>query len=124
MAGTGVASRLEATCLFGDDVLGVVELLDLLDLGVAYFVVVAFGVAALGVADLGVADLGVVDLGVVALELGVASWVVNATCGLSDSRCGLLGNSGVLALVAGWACLTGVLRSCFSTVGDGSGSCI
>ncbi|RYF36327.1 MAG: TonB-dependent receptor, partial [Cytophagaceae bacterium] len=68
------------------------------DLGVA-----ALGVAGLGVADLGVADFGVADLGVAALGLGrsgVASCVVNANCGLSDSRCGLLGISGVLALGA------------------------
>jgi hypothetical protein len=73
VAGVGVALRLEATCLFGDDVLGVVEMPDLLDLGVASLGVRAFGVVALGVANLGVADLGVADLGVAALELGMAS---------------------------------------------------
>ena len=88
---------------FADAVFGVVESPVLPVFGVVAFGVTVLGVVALGVATLGVATFGVDDLGVAALGLGrsgVASCVVNANCGLSDSRCGLLGISGVLALGA------------------------
>jgi hypothetical protein len=113
------ARSVEEMCFFADAVLGVVEPPVLPVFGVAAFGVTVLGVLALGVAALGVATLGVVDLGVAALVLrgsGVANFGVNALRGLCDLRCGLADTRGVSTF---GACLMGVLRSCFSTLGDG-----
>jgi hypothetical protein len=102
-----------------DAVLGVVESTFLPVLGVVAFGVAVLGVLALGVAALGVATLGVDDFGVAALVLkgsGVATFGVNAFLGLCDLHCGLAETRGVSTF---GVCLTGVLRSCFSTLGDG-----
>jgi hypothetical protein len=114
----------------------VVDLPGLLDLGVVAFGVAAFGVAVFGVTDLGVAALGVTVLGVVAFGVGDfgvvlsvlrgsagATFGANALRGLCDLRCGLTDIKGVSAFGACSRCLTGVLRNCFSTLGEGSGSC-
>ena len=102
-----------------DAVFGVVESTFLPLFGVVAFGVTVLGVLDLGVAALGVATLGVDDLGVAALVLkgsGVAIFGVNAFRGLCDLRCGLAETRGVSAFDV---CFTGVLRSCFSTLGDG-----
>ena len=106
-------------CFFADAVLGVVESPALPVFGVVAFGVTVLGVLALGVAALGVATLGVDDLGVAAFVLrgsGVANFGVNALRGLCDLRCGLADTRGVSTL---GACLMGVLRICFSTLGEG-----
>ena len=108
---------------FADAVFGVVESPVLPVFGVVAFGVTVLGVAALGVATLGVATFGVDDLGVAALALkgsGVATFGVNALRGLCDLRCGLADTRGFSTF---GAFLTGVLRSCFSTLGEGWGSC-
>lgn len=106
-------------CFLAEAVLGVVETPVLPCFGVVAFGVSVLGVLALGIAALGVVTLGVDDFGVAVLVLkgsGVATFGVNALRGLCDLRCGLADTRGVSAFCA---CLTGVLRSCFSTLGDG-----
>jgi hypothetical protein len=131
-----MASILWRSAFFGDAVFGVVDLPGLLDFGVVAFGVAAFGVADFGVAVLGVTALGVTVLGAVALGMGdfgvvfsvlrgsaVATFGANALRGLCDLRCGLTDIKGVSVFGGCSKCLTGVLRNCFSTLGDGSGSC-
>lgn len=134
MVGFAVALDVCRRPALGDAVFGVVELPDLPDLpdfgvvalGVALFGVAVLGVAALGVVALGIVALGVDNLGVSAFALmtsGVTTLGVNAFRGLCDLRCGLVEVDDVFTLAACSMCLLGVLRSCFSTVGEGCESC-
>jgi hypothetical protein len=136
VVGLLMASILWSSAFLGDAVFGVVDLPGLLDLGVVAFGVADFGVAVFGVEVFGVAALGVTVLGVVVLGVGDfgvifsvlrgsggATFGANALRGLCDLRCGLADIKGVSAFGTCSRCLTGVLRNCFSTLGDGSGSC-
>lgn len=116
VVGSGTMLASAAMFFLEDDVFGVVDLADLVDLGVTAFGVVDLGVAAFGVVDFGVTSLGLSGF-------GVDSFGVGAREGLMDLRCRLEGICGASGSGAYSACLTGDARICFSTVGDGSTSC-